>query len=209
MNKIALPPDPLLGAIADVLVQEERQRESADREIAADLVRLRERLDEYGNVIETRFAGLDHRMREQLAAHVAGLDLPAGEKGDKGEPGDRGEAGQRGEPGEPGPIGYTGRALGRWNPELTYRAMDVVACNGSEWRAVKDDPGPLPGEGWMLSAKGVKGDKGLPGDRGERGLPGPAGKDGAGIDDVIIDNGVLVFVFSDGRRKEFALEAAA
>ena len=112
--------------------------------------------------------------------------------------------------GEPGPDrAYTGRALGRWNPDLHYRAMDVVACNGSEWRAIKDDPGPLPGDGWMLSAKGVKGDKGVPGDA-RRSRAARAGRKGrCGIADILIDNGVLMFVFSDGRRKEFMLEAAA
>jgi hypothetical protein len=43
----------------------------------------------------------------------------------------------------------------------------VVAFNGSEWRAMVDDPGPLPGPGWMLGAKGARGK------RGERGPPGP------------------------------------
>ena len=44
--------------------------------------------------------------------------------------------------------------------------MDVVAFNGSEWRARYDNPGPLPGDGWVLGAKGVRGRP------GERGLPG-------------------------------------
>jgi hypothetical protein len=88
----------------------------------------------------------------------------------------------------------------------------VVAHNGSEWRAVKDDPGPLPGDGWMLSAKGVKGDKGMPGnrgERGERGERGPPGPQGVGLADVVLEDGVLVFKWSDGREKAFALEATA
>jgi len=201
----ALPDRALMRAVAEVVIGEEKQRENADRELAADLSRLRERIDEYGNVIEVKFAGLDLRMREQMAA----LEPPQGERGEIGERGERGEAGP---PGEPGPVGYVGRALGRWNAEAAYRAMDVVAHNGSEWRAIKDDPGPLPGDGWMLSAKGIKGDKGMPGQRGERGdrgERGPPGPQGIGIVDVVIDNGVLVFVMSDGRQKEFALEATA
>jgi hypothetical protein len=204
----ALPDRALMRAVAEVVIGEEKQRESADRELAADITRLRERIDEYGNVIEVKFAGLDLRMREQVAA----LDLPIGEKGDRGEAGERGARGDAGPPGEPGPVGYVGRALGRWNAETSYRAMDVVAHNGSEWRAIQDDPGPLPGDGWMLSAKGVKGDKGMPGargERGERGERGPPGPQGPGIADVVIDNGVLVFMMSDGRRKEFMLEATA
>ena len=52
----------------------------------------------------------------------------------------------------------------------------------------------------------MPGDKG---DRGERGLPGVAGPEGRGIADIQIDNGVLMFVLTDGVRKEFMLEAAA
>jgi len=201
----ALPDRALMRAVAEVVIGEEKQRESGDRELAADLSRLRERIDEYGNVIETKFAGLDLRMREQVAA----LEPPKGERGEIGERGERGDAGP---PGEPGPVGYVGRALGRWNAEASYRAMDVVACNGSEWRAIKDDPGPLPGDGWMLSAKGSKGDKGMPGnrgERGERGERGPPGPQGVGLADVVLEDGVLVFKWSDGREKAFALEATA
>jgi hypothetical protein len=45
--------------------------------------------------------------------------------------------------------------------------MDVAAFNGSEWRARCDDPGPLPGDGWMLGAKGARG---RPGERGPPGV---------------------------------------
>ena len=41
-----------------------------------------------------------------------------------------------------------GRARGAHDPAAAYFAMDVVAFNGSEWRAVRDGPGPLPGDGW-------------------------------------------------------------
>lgn len=39
--------------------------------------------------------------------------------------------------------------------------MDVVAFNGSEWRAVKDDPGPLPGAGRVLGGPGERGPAGV------------------------------------------------
>ena len=62
---------------------------------------------------------------------------------------------------------YVGRARGLYDPNVTdYRAMDVVAHNGSEWRAKTDNPGPLPGDGWALGAKGA---------RGKRGERGPSG----------------------------------
>jgi len=126
-----------------------------------------------------------------------------GEKGDKGEPGEhgeRGEPGERGERGEPGAQGergdpgergadgidgkdaYVGEAKGLYDPKAVYRAMDTVSLNGSEWRAKQDDPGPLPGEGWMLSAqRGKRGEQGL---RGEPGTEGKAGKDGAQAVDI-------------------------
>jgi hypothetical protein len=191
---------------------------AADRELAADLGRIRERLDEYGNVIETRFLGLEHRMREQIETFIGELDLQDGAPGEKGDQGERGYQGEpgpigdRGECGIPGPSGYVGQARGKWNADGEYRAMDVVALNGSEWRAIRDDPGPLPGDGWMLGAKGMKGDKGAAGDRGERGIPGPPGlpgPQGVGILDITIDDGVLVIALSNGQRKEFMLEAAA
>ena len=59
-----------------------------------------------------------------------------------------------------------GRARGLYDPKADYSAMDVVAFNGSEWRAKVDNPGPLPGDGWMLGAKGSRGKP------GERGIPG-------------------------------------
>jgi hypothetical protein len=225
-----LPDRALLRAVAEIIVAEEKNRAAALGEVTAELVRLKELIDEYGNVI--RQPG---PVGERGLDGTPGRDGSPGADGQPGAQGEPGQDGQRGLPGEPGPQGpqgeagavgppgergergesaYTGRALGRHNPDMTYRAMDVVAQNGSEWRAISDDPGPLPGDGWMLSAKGVKGDKGLPGDsikgeRGERGLPGVAGPAGRGIADILIDNGVLVFVLTDGVRKEFMLEAAA
>lgn len=237
----AQPDRALMRAVAEVVIDEEKARAAADRELAADLVRLRERIDEYGNVIETRFAGLDHRVRDLVAAQVAAIVVPPGapgEKGDRGDaghrgepgqpgerglsgdpglPGERGEVGERGLPGDPGEQGppgeggYPGRACGLHDPTAAYRAMDVVAFNGSEWRAKADNPGPLPGGGWMLGAKGVKGDKGERGNKGEpgeRGAPGLQGPAGVGIADIVIEQGLLIIVLTNGTQKEFALEAA-
>lgn len=72
--------------------------------------------------------------------------------------------------GENGKDAYAGEARGLYDPAACYRKMDVVSFNGSEWRAKQDDPGELPGAGWMLSAS-----KGKRGERGERGLDGQAG----------------------------------
>jgi hypothetical protein len=70
--------------------------------------------------------------------------------------------------GADGVVPYAGAAKGLYDPSAVYRAMDVVSHNGSEWRAKRDDPGDLPGDGWMLSAgKGKRGDKGDPGRAGK------------------------------------------
>jgi hypothetical protein len=109
---------------------------------------------------------------------LPGLSGPVGERGERGESGERGMDGPAGPPGESGEKGatgepaYPGRACGLWNESESYRAMDVVAFNGSEWRAVYDNPGPLPGDGWKQGAKGVKGKPGERGEKGDRGMPG-------------------------------------
>jgi hypothetical protein len=208
----AQPDRVLMRAVAEVFVAEERERAAADRELAADLARARERIDEYGNVIETRFQALEHRVDDVVASRVASLDLKDGAAGPPGAPGPAGEPGEPGPAGPPGPEGpipHVGVARGLWNAEAVYRALDVVAHNGNEWRALRDDPGPLPGDGWMLGAKGMKGERGDRGQRGERGEPGQRGQDGVGIKDIVNDGGVLVFVLSDGQRKEFVVEVAA
>jgi integrin beta 3 len=69
--------------------------------------------------------------------------------------------------GAPGADAYAGAAKGLFDPQAEYRALDVVSFNGCEWRAKCDNPGELPGDGWMLSAG-----KGKRGDRGERGADG-------------------------------------
>jgi hypothetical protein len=65
------------------------------------------------------------------------------------------------------PASPGGRARELYDPTPSYFAMDVIAFNGSEWRAVRDNPGPLPGAGWVLGAKGARG---RPGERGAAGV---------------------------------------
>lgn len=127
-------------------------------------------------------------------AYACEVELPRGEKGD---PGANGDAGQPGERGEPGPEAYVGEARGLFDAEAQYRKMDVVSFNGSEWRAKFDDPGDLPGEGWMLSAgRGKRGEKG---DRGERGMTGAALAAG------YIDGTDLVLTSADGSETKVDL----
>lgn len=94
--------------------------------------------------------------------------------------------------GRDGADGRTGEPRGGWQEGDTYRFLDRVSHNGSEWIAKHDDPGPLPGEGWMLGATRVRG---RPGERGERGERGPPG---IGIREAITRDWSLVLRLSDG-----------
>lgn len=69
--------------------------------------------------------------------------------------------GPPGPQGEPGRDGVTGEARGQFDAGEVYAKHDRVASNGSEWIAKYDNPGPLPGEGWMLGAQGKKGKPGV------------------------------------------------
>jgi Collagen triple helix repeat (20 copies) len=91
---------------------------------------------------------------------------------------------------------WPGEARGLFDGEASYRKLDRVAFNGSEWIARRDDPGPLPGDGWMLAAKaGAKGERG---ERGPRGEKGEKGEPGATITKGQIDGYTLQLVLSDG-----------
>jgi Ca2+-binding RTX toxin-like protein len=102
-----------------------------------------------------------------------GQDGRDGRDGLDGKDGADGAAGSDGLNGADGKDAYPGEARGLFNSEATYRALDVVSFNGSEWRAKRDDPGELPGDGWMLSAS--RGKRGEKGDRGDIGREGAAG----------------------------------
>jgi hypothetical protein len=97
------------------------------------------------------------------------------------------------ERGQDAPVG---EVRGSYDPTAKYRRFDIVAYNGSEWRAKVDDPGQLPGDGWALSAQ--KGDRGRRGEPGEQGPPGPQGKAGATISEWLTEGYRAIPVLSDG-----------
>ncbi len=176
----------IITAVGEVLATERNARVALEARVA-DLI------DAYGNVIRT--------------PGPSGERGAAGERGPVGDPGPRGLAGDigpPGPPGEPGPQGergldaYPGEARGLWDASAQYRAMDVVSHNGSEWRAIRADPGELPGPGWMLGAKGVRGRPGAAGERGAKGDRGERGTDGIGIDEITIADTSLMLLRSDG-----------
>ncbi|MEH3121986.1 MAG: hypothetical protein PGN16_08410 [Sphingomonas phyllosphaerae] len=130
-----------------------------------------------------------------------GIDGRDGADGADGAAGADGKDGEPGAPGEPGRDGidgkdaYAGEARGLFDPDASYRAMDVVSFNGSEWRAKRDDPGELPGDGWMLSAsRGKRGDRG---ERGPQGADGERGKDGASILAAFVDEDMQLTITRD------------
>lgn len=96
----------------------------------------------------------------------------------------------QGPAGVDGRDAYPGEAKGFYDPNGKYRALDVVSFNGSEWRAKYDEPGPLPGDGWMLSA--------CRGKRGEKGERGPEGKEGTSVVAHYVRGAELVTTLSDG-----------
>lgn len=120
---------------------------------------------------------VERAVAERLAQVKDGAVGPQGERGERGEPGEAitgppGEQGIPGPPGPPGEVPYVGEVCGLFDPEHEYRKYDLVAWDECEWRAKRDAPGPLPGDGWALSAKaGPRGKRGDIGPRGERGLP--------------------------------------
>ena len=59
---------------------------------------------------------------------------------------------------------------GLYDPSRIYRRLSIVALDGGAFWAIKDDPGPCPGDGWRnLVQRGKPGQRGEKGDRGERG----------------------------------------
>ncbi len=139
--------------------------------------------------------GVDGKEGAQGHVGPAGRDGVDGKDGAEGVPGRTGEAGLQGLPGADGRNGidgkdaYQGEARGLFDPHVAYRAMDTVGFNGSEWRAKRDDPGELPGDGWMLSAG-----RGKRGDRGERGADGEPGRAAAEIIALYADPKALTIV---------------
>jgi hypothetical protein len=101
--------------------------------------------------------------------------------------------------GRDGIDGRTGEARGLYDPAETYRRLDHVSLNGSLWIARRDDPGPLPGDGWMLGAQKARG---KPGEKGEA---GPRGEAGIGLEAVELDGWSLVLELTGGRRRAIDL----
>jgi hypothetical protein len=65
---------------------------------------------------------------------------------------------------------------GLYEADGEYRRLNIVALDGGAFIALRDDPGPLPGDGWrQLVARGKPGKPGDKGEKGERGFKGEQG----------------------------------
>jgi hypothetical protein len=103
--------------------------------------------------------------------------------------------------GRDGVDGLSPTVRGTFDPNATYKRLDIVAFNKGSFIARYDDPGPCPGGGWqLLTSYGKRGEKGEPGPRGERGPAGPQGYPGPTIVGWQIDPAsyCAVPVMSDG-----------
>ena len=102
------------------------------------------------------------------------------------------------------PAARDGRSINlrsTWSADETYAHLDVVTLDGGAFVARRDDPGPCPGEGWMLLVmRGKAGKPGIPGPRGDRGARGEPGPAVAGIE--IDETGVLTLTNADGSTVE-------
>ncbi|WP_051150151.1 collagen-like protein [Reyranella massiliensis] len=102
------------------------------------------------------------------------------------------------------PAALDGRSINlrsTWSADETYARLDVVTLDGGAFVARRDDPGPCPGEGWMLLVmRGKAGKPGIPGPRGERGARGEPGPAVTGI--AIDETGMVTLSNADGSAVE-------
>ena len=63
------------------------------------------------------------------------------------------------------------RIRGTYDPKAEYFANDLVAKDGASFVAKRNNPGPLPGDGWQLLAR--QGQRGVAGERGAPGRDAP------------------------------------
>jgi hypothetical protein len=179
------------GELGDMVARIERD---LMLRFAVEIERLRAERAEFELRVERAVA-------ERLAAVKDGPPGPPGESiiGPAGPPGESivGPPGESivGPPGPPGPEPYVGEVCGLWDADREYRKYDVVCFDGAEWRAKRNAPGVLPGDGWALASKaGERGRRGEIGPPGQRGLPGPA----LSIKEWVVKDYRAVPVMSDG-----------
>jgi len=100
--------------------------------------------------------------------------------------------------GQPGAAAEQIEVRETYDPDASYRRLNIVALNGGAFIARKDDPGPCPGDDWQVIA--MRGKTGAPGE-GRKGDPGVGikGDPGPRVERMTIDGeGMLELKNSDG-----------
>lgn len=87
---------------------------------------------------------------------------------------------------------------GTYDPEAAYAEKDVVMTGGSSFVALRDAPGPCPGDGWQLWAS--KGSRGAQGERGQKGDMGSPGRDAVEVVSLYRDGDEIVLTTAEGRE---------
>ena len=123
-------PDPIMRAVAEVVVNEEKARAAADRELAAELERLRELIDAERNILPPELAAQLKSITEALAEPMPEPQMAAPPERVIGPPG---------EPGAPGRDGVDGR-------------------DGADGVSIKGDEGPPGRDGISIIATAINRD---------------------------------------------------
>jgi hypothetical protein len=111
--------------------------------------------------------------------------------------------------GADGKDGRIFRPRGTYDLAKDYKQLDIVMLNGSSFVALRDDPGPCPGDNWQLFASvGKRGQQGLKGERGERGPTGPLAIAPRIVGSEIDSAYNLNLLYSDGSRDTIPLRPA-
>ena len=93
-----------------------------------------------------------------------------------------------------GEDGLTPEFVGTHEDGGEYRRLDVVALNGGSFVALRDAPGPCPGDGWQLLVARGKPGQAVKGEKGDR------GDDAGEIIAFHRDGEDYVVTFGDGRE---------
>jgi hypothetical protein len=107
--------------------------------------------------------------------------------------------------GADGKDGRTFRPRGTYDPSK----LDITMLNGASFVALRDDPGPCPGENWQLVASaGKRGQQSPKGERGERGPTGPLAIAPRIASSEIDAEYNLNLLYTDGSRDTIPLRSA-
>ena len=90
---------------------------------------------------------------------------------------------------------------GTYDSDAEYRCLDVAMVGGSSFVALKNAPGPCPGDDWhLLASRGSRGHRGDSGERGIMGLRGERGAAAPTIQSWLLDRTryVVTPIMSDG-----------